>query len=144
MLGVFDDLNLERMYVLASLVMAVLVWIETTWIRNNQGKLPESSVFAIISLMTSSWLVVSGLALFFLDFDNLQMSVAVSYGVYFVASWIYGAKLISVADIDDPMDLVMPPKYLDFGRAFALVFAFLCIFVLCLPHLSIGSAFGYK
>lgn len=144
MMSMFGELDFGRMYVLASLVVAVLLWIETTWILNNQGKLPQKSSFAIISLITSSWLVVSGLALFFLDFTNLQMSVPVSYGIYFLASWIYGAKLISVADVDDPMDLVMPPKYLNFGRSFALVFALLCVFVISSSYLPIAAVFGYK
>lgn len=100
--------DFEVLYVVASLAIAILTWVECSWVLRNKGKLPKSNVFAVISLMTSSWLVVSGLALFFLDFRGLMMSVPVVYGIYSLMGWIYGARLISVADIDDPMDLVLP------------------------------------
>lgn len=137
-------MGFEWAFVAASAVVAVLVWVESGWILKNAGKLPESGAFAAISLITSSWLVVSGLALFFLELDNLQMSVATVYGLYCVAGWFYSAKLISLTDIDDPRDLVIPEKYLNFSRSFALVFLALCIFVLLVPTLPIAAVFGYK
>lgn len=127
----------EILYVLVSLIIAVLIWLESSWVLRNQGKLPESNVFAVISLMTSSWLVVSGLALFFLEFDGIMMSVPVIYGIYSLLGWVYGVRLVSTKDIDDPKDLVLPEKYLNFCRSFALVFALLCIFMLTKPHLPI-------
>lgn len=144
MMNLLSQIDFERAYVVASLLVAILVWVEASWVLHNKGKLPDSGTFAIISLITSSWLVASGLAMFFLQLDHLQMSVAAVYGVYCVAGWFYSAKLISLTDIDDPMDLVMPDKYLDFGRAFALVFAVLCIFVLSVPYLQVAGMFGYK
>lgn len=137
-MGIVGELNFERIYIFASLVVAVLIWLENRWILQNDGKLPQFGAFVIVSLITSSWLVVSGLALFFLDFNNLQMSVPASYGVYFLASWIYGSRVISLADIDDPMDLVMPKKYLDFCSGFSLAFLALCAFVVFAPLV------GYK
>ncbi|MFA9486179.1 MULTISPECIES: hypothetical protein [unclassified Moraxella] len=136
--------SFEQMFVMASAVVAVLVWIESSWTLKNAGKLPEVSAFAIISLISSAWFAASGLALFFLELDNLQMSVAAVYGLHCVAGWFYSAKLISATDIDDPRDLVIPEKYLNFSRSFALVFLALCIFVLLVPKLPIATAFGYK
>lgn len=131
--------DFEVLYVVASLAIAILIWVECSWVLRNKGKLPKSNVFAVISLMTSSWLVVSGLALFFLDFRGLMMSVPVVYGIYSLMGWIYGARLISVADIDDPMDLVLPEQYLNFCRSFAFVFAILCLLVLVRPYLAIWT-----
>lgn len=137
MIGMFDELSFERIYILASAMIAVLIWIEASWMLKNAGKLPQSALFAWISLMTTAWLVVSGLALFFLDFNGLSMSVPVAYGIYSLMGWIYGARLISTKDIDDPKDIVLPAKYLNFCRSFALVFALLCGFVLAKPYLPI-------
>lgn len=134
-------MSFERIYILASAMIAVLIWIEASWMLKNAGKLPQSALFAWISLMTTAWLAVSGLALFFLEFDGLQMSVPASYGVYLLASWLYGAKMISNTDADDPMDFVMPDKYLNFCRAFALVFFALCALVLVVPELSLSAVF---
>ncbi len=127
----------ETLYIVASYIIAVFIWLESTWVLNNDGKLPESNIFAVVSLATSSWLVVSGLALFFLEFNGLSMSVPVAYGIYSLMGWIYGARLISTKDIDDPKDIVLPVKYLNFCRSFALVFALLCGFVLAKPYLPI-------
>lgn len=137
MIGMFDELSFERIYILASAMIAVLIWIEASWMLKNAGKLPQSALFAWTSLMTTAWLVVSGLALFFLDFNGLSMSVPVAYGIYSLMGWIYGARLISTKDIDDPKDIVLPAKYLNFCRSFALVFALLCGFVLAKPYLPI-------
>ncbi|AKG17517.1 hypothetical protein [Moraxella bovoculi] len=133
----FDELSFERIYILASAMIAVLIWIEASWMLKNAGKLPQSALFAWISLMTTAWLVVSGLALFFLDFNGLSMSVPVAYGIYSLMGWIYGARLISTKDIDDPKDIILPANYLNFCRSFALVFALLCGFVLAKPYLPI-------
>lgn len=137
MIGMFDELSFERIYILASAMIAVLIWIEASWMLKNAGKLPQSALFAWISLMTTAWLVVSGLALFFLDFNGLSMSVPVAYGIYSLMGWIYGARLISTKDIDDPKDIILPVNYLNFCRSFALVFALLCGFVLAKPYLPI-------
>lgn len=137
MIGMFDELSFERTYILASAMIAVLIWIEASWMLKNAGKLPQSALFAWISLMTTAWLVVSGLALFFLDFNGLSMSVPVAYGIYSLMGWIYGARLISTKDIDDPKDIILPANYLNFCRSFALVFALLCGFVLAKPYLPI-------
>lgn len=137
MIGMFDELSFERIYILASAMIAVLIWIEASWMLKNAGKLPQSALFAWISLMTTAWLVVSGLALFFLDFNGLSMSVPVAYGIYSLMGWIYGARLISTKDIDDPKDIILPANYLNFCRSFALVFALLCGFVLAKPYLPI-------
>lgn len=137
MIGMFDELSFERIYILASAMIAVLIWIEASWMLKNAGKLPQSALFAWISLMTTAWLVVSGLALFFLDFNGLSMSVPVAYGIYSLMGWIYGARLISTKDIEDPKDIILPANYLNFCRSFALVFALLCGFVLAKPYLPI-------
>ena len=73
----FDVLldNYEYLYILASFIVAVLIWTESALVTKNGGRLPESTFFAVISIITSSWLVVSGVALYFLDFDGVAISV---------------------------------------------------------------------
>lgn len=129
-------MSMEHFYVYASFVVAILIFAESTWILKNKGKIPKSNLFAVISLTTSSWFVVSAAALFFLHFSGILMSVPVVYGVYSVMGWIYGARLVAITDIDDPMDLVLPEKYLNFCRSFAIADVLLCFFVLVKPHFS--------
>lgn len=136
---VFDILfgSYEYLYILASFVVAVLIWTESALVAKNHGKLPQSSTFfAIISLITSSWFIVSGAVLYFLDFDGVTISVPVVYGVYSVMSWIKGAKLMSHDLPDDPTDIVLPAKYLTYTQSFALVFAGLCGLFLVQPYLK--------
>lgn len=76
------------LYILASLIIAILIWVESAWVARNGGKIPQNNLFAVISILTSSWLIVSGLALYFLEFDGVLMSVPVVYGVYSLLGWI--------------------------------------------------------
>lgn len=122
-------LTYELVYVMGSLLVAVLIWVENTMLARNGGKLPSSRLFTIISVITSSWLVVSGLALYFLDFYGVMMSVPVVYGIYSLMGWVYGARLINDVP-DDPKDLVVPAKYLTYAKSFSLVFAGLCVAML--------------
>lgn len=121
--------DVAMLYILASFVVAVLIWVEAIYLTNNGGKMPSNRLFAIISLITSSWLIVSGLALYFLDFHGVMMSVPVVYGIYSVMGWIYGARLIDDVP-DNPSDFVVPTKYLTYCKSFSLVFGMLCVGVL--------------
>ncbi|UNU72799.1 hypothetical protein LU293_06735 [Moraxella nasovis] len=125
----------EKAYIVASLIVAVMIWIEATMLSCNDGKLPEQVGFMMVSMITSSWLVISGLALWFLEFDSFAMAVPVMYGVYSVLGWFYGAKLMAKTDVpDNPADFVVPAKYLVFSKSFAIAFAILSIFVLCTTY----------
>lgn len=128
----------EVLYVVASLIVAVLIWVEASLLDKNEGKFPTTGAFALISFITSSWLIVSGIALYFLEFDRFAISVPVVYGIYSVAGWVYGARLMGDTGVpDDPMEFVVPVKYLSFSKSFALVFAGLCVFVLASPYLNL-------
>lgn len=104
----------------------------------NSGKFPRNGIFGMISLVTSSWLIVSGVALYFLEFDRLAISVPVVYGIYSLMGWIYGARLMGDTGVpDDPMEFTVPVKYLAFSKSFAFTFALLCLFVLVSPYLDL-------
>jgi|GEM_PF-330932 len=126
------------LYILASLIIAILIWVESAWVARNGGKIPQNNLFAVISILTSSWLIVSGLALYFLEFDGVLMSVPVVYGVYSLLGWIKGAKLIGDDLPDDPKEIVLPSKYLTYSQSFALVFAVLCVGMLTLPYTNLS------
>ncbi|MDO4700260.1 MAG: hypothetical protein Q4A69_06215, partial [Moraxella sp.] len=123
-------MQLEKMYVVGGLGIAICIWVEAIMLEKNAGRfLQDSVLFAVISLLTLIWLLVSAAALYFLQFDRYAISVPVVYGIYSVMGWVYGAKLVDKLP-DDPRELVMPAKYLVFSKSFALVFAALCVFVL--------------
>ena len=129
--------ELPVLYVACSLVIAVLIWIESAMLEGNGGKFPEHSTFGVISLLTSVWLVISGLALYFLELGRFAVSVPIVYAIYSVAGWVYGARLMKdVAIPDDPRDMVVPLSYLSYSRGFAVAFAVLCVFVLMSPYLA--------
>lgn len=128
--------DLSILYILASLVVAVLIWAESALIIKNGGKLPESSTFTIISIITSSWLIISGVALYFLEFDGVMMTVPIIYGLYSVMGWFKGVKLMENDVPDDPRDIVLPAKYLTYTQGFAVVFAGFCMLLLAQPYLK--------
>lgn len=123
--------TLQTWFIIASLLVAVLVVVESMMLMKNEGKMPKHSGFAIISLITTSWTVVSCLALYFLDFARIGIAVPVMYPLYSLLGFLYSAKLMRKDDLpDDPMDLVVPAKYLQFCQSFGLVYALLCIVAL--------------
>lgn len=127
----------EYVYVLLSLGIAILIWVESTLLERNERKFPKNSAFGMVSMATSSWLLISGLALWLLEFDRFAVSVPVMYAIYSVMGWVYGARLMRDTGMpDDPMDVVIPAKYLSFNKSFALSFAGLCLFVMVKAYLS--------
>lgn len=130
-----DVLSTETMYVAASAVIAVSVWLEAMMLRRNAGKLPDSSLFFVASGLGSLWVLVSAVAVYFLEFDDLTICVPVAYGLYTVLNWIYSAKVLSGDSFpDNPNDIVLPPKLLSFSQSFAVVFFGLCMLVLFRPE----------
>lgn len=139
LLHFFNSLSdLSILYVLASLVIAVLTWVESAWVTKNKGKLPQSTAFAIISILTSSWFIISGVALYFLDFEGILISVPVVYGVYSLLSWVKGMRLIGDDLPDNPKDIVLPTKYLIYTQSFALVFGLFCVTMLARPYTDLS------
>ncbi|MDO5651724.1 MAG: hypothetical protein Q4G13_06285 [Moraxella sp.] len=130
-----DVLTLEMVYVALSAVVAILVWVEAMLLRKNAGKLPDSMVFYAVSMTSSVWVVISAIALYFLDFVGVAISVPVAYGLYTLLGWVYSARLLGKDGLpDSPDDIVMPDKYLAFSQSFALVFFGLCTMVLFMPE----------
>lgn len=118
----------ELAFVSASLLVAVLVFLESAMVDRNGGKMPQAGQFAIVSLSTTIWTVVSCVAWYFLDFRGVMAAVPAVYPLYSLLGLIYSNYLLRNEDIpDDPLDLVLPQKYLRFCQSFALVYAGLCL-----------------
>lgn len=128
----------EFVYVACSFVVALLIWAESRLLMGNGGKLLSTRIFAIISMTTTIWPVVSALALFFLDFGQLAICVPVVYGIYTVMTWVRSAKIVGKSGVSDPMDLVLPYDYLVFCQSFALMFGLLNAVILGLSLTGAG------
>lgn len=121
----------HHLYVLASTFIAVGIVIQNWLLRKNQGKLPDTTFFYLLSLLESCWAVVSGLALYFLDFDNLTICVPVSYLVYTVFGFFHASNTIDFKDNSNTMptsldDIVIGHRHINFCQSFGLVFLGLC------------------
>lgn len=130
------NLSLEMVYVALSAVIAFGIWIQIALLRRNQGRMPKTTVFHILSLSDSLWVPISVATWFFLDFDQFAITIPVAYIVYTVLGWIYAAKTIWVSDVPpkSPEDIVFNDKYLNFCQSFALVFFGLCLVVMFIPQ----------
>ena len=128
-------MSLEKFYVVASFLVAICVWLEAQMLLKNSGKLPQKSIFAMIGLLTSVWLLISVAALYFLEFDRFSISVPVVYIIYSVMGWVYSTILMKGQEIpNNPKDFVIPTQYLMYSKSFAWVFATLCLFVLVVTY----------
>lgn len=119
----------ELLYLIASALVAVGIWVQIVILRKNAGKMPESSIFYILSLIDSAWVLVSGLALYFLDFDKFAISVPVVYGIYTVLGFFYAAHTMGEQETlpSSPDEIEFDGRYLNFCQSFALVFFGLCM-----------------
>lgn len=126
----------ESVYVMLSVVIALGIWMQISLLRRNGGKMPKATSFHVLSLSDSLWAPISVAAWFFLDFNDIAITVPISYMVYTVLGWVYAAKTIKAGDTlpERPEDIVFDKGYLSFCQSFALVFFGLCLTVLFLPQ----------
>lgn len=131
-----SNFSFEMAYVALSAVIAVGIWIQIALLRRNQGKMPKTTAFHMLSLSDSLWVPISVAAWFFLDFDQFAITISAAYIVYTVLGWVYAAKTIWASDVPpkSPEDIVFNDRYLTFCQSFALVFFGLCMAVVFVPQ----------
>lgn len=116
-------------YLIASACVAVGIWLQIVMLRKNLGKMPQSPLFHILSLFDSLWVLVSGVALYFLDFESFTISVPVVYTVYTILGFFYAGYTMGEQETlpSSPDEIVFDGRYLNFCQSFALVFFGLCL-----------------
>ena len=130
----------QFVYVSLSAVVAILIWIEGEMLKRTGGKLPNSPLFKISSLLDTVWFFVSTLAPYLIDLTPLAIAVPAAYSIYTVFGWIYGTRLLKRKGIpDSPKDLIVPPKYIAYSQSFSLIFFALCLLVLASPWLPLPN-----
>lgn len=131
--------SFELLYVALSAVVAIGIVIQIVLLRQNKGKLPNSPLFHLLSFFDTVWVILSLVALYFLDFDKFAISVPVVYGIYSFIGFFYAARTITGTHGDmptSPDDIVFDVRYLNFCQSFGLAFLGLCVLVL-LNHFGI-------
>ena len=122
---------LITIYLWASLAVALMIIIENGLLRRHGGRLPNTPVLMVISMVTSIWGVVVPAAMYFLPIDGLMRAVPVAYIVYVFATLVYSFRLVRGKDLpDDPNDIIMPSAYMNFCQSFGIVYLLLCAVVL--------------
>lgn len=128
----------EVAYVSLSALIALLIWLEGQMLKKSAGKLPESKLFHVSSLLDTFWFFISVLAFYYFDLNPLALAVPAAYGIYTVFGWVYGTRLLKRQGMpDSPKELVIPNKYIAYSQSFALIFFGLCVFVLVTTSLPV-------
>lgn len=126
-----QQLDAQSIFIVLSAILSPVLWIEGQMLKKSEGKLPNSAWFHFSSLLDTLWCFVSMVALYFIEFAPLAMSVPVAYIIYTVYGWIYGTRLLKKEGMPVSVDdLVIPKAYIAYSQAFAIVFFALCMFVL--------------
>ncbi len=133
---------LITIYLWASLAVALMIIIENGLLRRHGGRLPNTPVLMVISMVTSIWGFVVPAAMYFLPIDGLMRAVPVTYIVYVFATLVYSFRLVRGKDLpDNPNDIIMPSAYMNFCQSFGIVYLLLCAVVLAwhygIIHLSL-------
>lgn len=117
------DVNWQAVYLLGTLIVAMLIAYESIVLKKNFGKLPQSTLFSISSILETVWLLVSVAAVYYGHFSPIAKVVPIAYLIYSVFGWIYGFYLLKdqATDIKDVDEMSMPVKYMDYSLSFSLV-----------------------
>lgn len=125
------EINWQVAYVALSALVAVAIWIQNTILKKNNGKLPDTPIFYVLSMLDTAWVVISAVAMYFLSFYSIVMSIPVAYAIYTVSAWVYAARTMNGGEIPTtPDDIVFDKRYLDFCQSFSVAFFVLCAVVL--------------
>lgn len=121
-------------YVALSAVVAMGIFVQGVVLRRNEGRMPNAPFVHMLSFVDMIWVPVSGLALYFLDFDAIAMSVPVVFMIYMLIGFFYAANTITGTNGEMPTgveDIVFDVRYMNFCQSFGLVFFVFCVGVLC-------------
>ncbi|MBS9780179.1 MAG: hypothetical protein KGV51_06095 [Moraxellaceae bacterium] len=135
----------EIIYIALSAIVAIIIWLEGQTLKATKGKMPESTLFHLGSLIDTMWFFVSLACLYYLSFQSIAICVPIAYVIYSFFGWIYGTSLISKEGIPDkPEDLVIPLPFVAYNQSFALIYFILCVGVLKFPtsNLNINLPFN--
>lgn len=116
-------LNWQAVYLVGTLIIALLIAYESIVLKRNFGKLPQSTLFSISSILETVWLLVSVAAVYYGKFSPIAKVVPIAYILYSIFGWLYGFYLLKdqAADIKDVDEMSMPIKYMDYSLSFSLV-----------------------
>ena len=115
--------NWQAMYLGGTLIVGALIAYESIVLKKNAGKLPESTLFSISSILETAWLLVSTAAIYYGHFIGLSKVVPMAYIIYSIFGWLYGFYLLrgQAQTIEEVEDKTMPTKYMDYSLSFSLV-----------------------
>lgn len=120
--------------------MALLIMYEALLLKKLAGKFQGNNVLASISAFEFIWLMVSGVALYQLEFVGLSVIVPVVYILHNFVGWGYGMYLFKKEGLVEQLeqgnedDIAIPLKFTDFTLSFGLVFLVLSALA-CINHL---------
>lgn len=130
MFSVVDFFNWQPIYIAGSILVALAIWLQNMILKKHNGKLPDNSAFYVLSLLDSLWVIISCVAVYFLSFNNIIVSIPVVYMLYTLSSWVYAMRTTNDGDLPtNPDELIFAHNYLSFCQSFALAFFVLCVVV---------------
>lgn len=143
----FTNIDWQTTYLLFSLIVFILVIYESIILYQKQGKIDEDSWVQSITLLDLVWLLVSAVALYYVDFHPLAKIIPVLFIIYNVFGWGYSTYLLKdqldVDKIDDIKNIIIPKKYIDYSMSFGIISSIttLAVFYYLYQHQLLAIAF---
>ncbi|ELA08235.1 hypothetical protein MOMA_06726 [Moraxella macacae 0408225] len=121
----WENIDWQATYLLGSFVMTVLVLYEAVSLYRTGGKLSEDSWVHMVSILGVVWLIVSAVALYYVNFERFAMVIPTIFIVYNLFGWGYSMYLVKddvdFMKIETVEDIVIPKPYIDYSMAFGVV-----------------------
>lgn len=121
----FAKVDWQATYLLCSIGVALLVIYEALMLYKTNGKLAEDSWVQSVTLLDIIWLIVSAVALYYVNFSPFAKIIPTIFIIYNVFGWGYSIYLlkdeIDEASLDDLENLIIPKPYIDYSMAFGVV-----------------------
>lgn len=121
----FANIDWQASYLLCSFFVACLIIYESIILYRTKGQLPADSWVQSITLLDLIWLVVSGVALYYVYFQPLAKIIPILFIIYNVFGWGYSTYLLKdqldMDNIEKLEDLIIPKAYIDYSMSFGVV-----------------------
>ena len=75
LMGDSYTLNWQAIYLVGTLIVALLIAYESIVLKKNLGKLPQSTLFSVSSILETVWLMVSVVAVYYGGFSSIAKVV---------------------------------------------------------------------
>lgn len=117
----FANIDWQASYLLFSLLIAMLIIYESIMLFRHNEQLPTNSIAQLVTLLDLIWLILSGIALYAINFHPVAKIVPILFIIYNLFGWFYGAYVLKDQINEQTIEeIVIPKRFIDYSMSFGI------------------------